>query len=537
MGGQYRLTTLGCKVNQYESQQLREVLESFGLRPVNRSGEATVAIVNTCAVTEQASRKNRQAIRRVACGGRVPVVVVGCGAAAEGERLRRIPGVCAVIGHDADAGLELRAFLENHLGVEPPSRRFDAKRAACLDPLDPRAGQNEGWMMADAHRAGRPATASRAAIDDPSRSLVIVNTPDALLGRIETFAGHQRAFLKVQDGCDAHCTYCIIPRLRPALRSKPIDTAVAEARDLVRAGHREIIITGIFLGAYGRETALRKRWAGRGSPLAALVRALARVDGLERLRLSSLEPADVDESLLEAVAANRVCVPHFHLPLQSGSAKVLRRMNRQYTPDQYVDMVTRVRAALDRPAISTDVIVGFPGETDADFEDSLAMARYAEFVKIHAFPFSPREKTAAARWHNEFVPAPTARDRMNRLAEVERDCALRFRRRFLGDVERVIVEHDDESVDPPRSTVEGGRTDRVAAGGRRVRHGRTDRYFATYFESSEVRAGEVVAVRIDRVTPTRTHGTRIDDRGANYPLPVWSGSTADESPFGSVGPA
>ena len=150
-----------------------------------------------------------------------------------------------------------------------------------------------------------------------------------LAGRIGRFAGHQRALLKVQEGCDALCTYCIIPKLRPMLRSKPIAAAVAETRGLVRAGHKEIVVTGIFLGAYGRETALRTRFTPGRSPLADLVEALARVEGLARLRLSSLEPGDVDERLLDVLVRHENCVPHLHLPLQSGSASLLMRMNRQ----------------------------------------------------------------------------------------------------------------------------------------------------------------------------------------------------------------
>jgi threonylcarbamoyladenosine tRNA methylthiotransferase MtaB len=327
--------------------------------------------------------------------------------------------------------------------------------------------------------------------------------------RITSFAGHQRAFLKVQDGCDAFCSYCIIPRLRPWPRSKPIKVAVAEARDLVRAGHKEIVVTGVFLGAYGRETAVRRRWARQGSPLAALVDALARVEGLRRLRLSSLEPGDVDEALLEELSAHKNCVPHLHLPLQSGSASILRRMNRQYTVAAFVEMIQRVRAALDRPAVSTDIIVGFPGETERDFEASIDIARRVEFCKIHAFPFSPRDQTVAARWRRDFVHPNVVRDRMRRLAEVERECSFRFRRRFVGQVERVIVE-------------ESGTLDGQTDEWHNVRHGRSDRYFKVHFETDEVRPGDLVSVRIDRVTPTRTHGRCLDASADSHPLHVTS---------------
>ena len=346
-----------------------------------------------------------------------------------------------------------------------------------------------------------------------SHRLVVVKPEAVLTGRIERFAGHQRAFLKVQDGCDAFCTYCIVPHLRPRLAWKPVEVAVSEARGLVRAGHKEIIVTGIFLGAYGRDTAVRKRFGPTRSPLADLLDALAKVEGLERLRLSSLEPGDVDEVLLDCLASHPCCVPHLHLPLQSGSEWILRRMNRQYTRDAFVDMVDRVKSALDRPAITTDVIVGFPGETDEDFEASVEMARYALFSKIHAFPFSPREGTAAGRWQRQFVAPSIVRERMSRLAEVERECSLFFRQKALGRVERVLVEGLPGSDDDPRHTDE-------------VCHGRADRYFEVHFEAvGDVCPGDMVAVRIDRITPTRTHGMLISASPGRYPLPVLAGAS------------
>ncbi len=495
MAGKYLLTTLGCKVNQYESQQIREILESHGLRSVRQGETADIAVVNTCAVTAGASRKNRQAIRRVARGG-TPILVVGCGATADGARLRSLPGVVAVLDHHLDLRTELRAALTHHMGAGPTRSAADATKPPTTAGTQPDATWNDVWIMAKSAMRRPAAEPSPGYPQNTITADLRVKTGGTLTGRIESFAGHQRAFLKVQDGCDAHCSYCIIPRLRPRLAYKPIEVAVAEARDLVRAGHKEIILTGIFLGAYGRETALRRHWSSRESPLADLVAALARVEGLERLRLSSLEPGDVDEALLEVLATRGACVPHLHLPLQSGSPEILRRMNRQYTRDAFIEMIDRVRAALDRPAITTDIIVGFPGEAEDDFEATLEIARHAEFCKIHAFPFSPREQTAAARWQKDFVPPPVVRERMHRLGEVERETSLSFRRRFIGEVEHVIVEEPHES-DAPSSA------------GMRILHGRAERYFEIHFEADDVRAGDLVSVRIGRVTPTRTHGTLL----------------------------
>ncbi len=522
MAGKYLLTTLGCKVNQYESQQIREVLESLGLRPARRGDAPDVAVVNTCAVTAGAQRKTRQMIRRAVHRGSAPVVVVGCAATADAQRLRKLAGVAAVLGHGVDVCAELRNFLADFLGVRPAQPPADAV-SATHNRSD--VNRNDVSIKPGNAPRGKKATSTQAA-NPPIHTtppIFVVKTSKTLTGRIEAFAGHQRAFLKVQDGCDAFCTYCIIPQLRPDLRSKPIEEALAEARDLVRAGHKEIIVTGIFLGAYGRETALRKRWLPQRSPLAALVDALARVEGLQRLRLSSLEPGDVDEALLDVLAAHRACVPHLHLPLQSGSPKILQRMNRQYTVDAFVDVVDRVRAVLDQPAISTDIIVGFPGEDEHDFQASLEVVRCAEFCKIHAFPFSPRDKTAAARWQQDFVHPTVVRERMHRLADVERECSLSFRRRFVGEVERVIVEG------PPRF-------DKLSSARHYLdvhrNHGRADRYFEIHFETpglhnragcaDRVHPGDLVTVRIDRVTPTLTHGTLLRPNADSYPLCVLS---------------
>ena len=512
MTGKYLLTTLGCKVNQYESEQLREVLESFGLRPAQPGDVADVAVVNTCAVTAAASRKSRQAIRRVARGGRTPVVLVGCGATADAERLRELAGVTAVLGHDVNVCDELRNLLVDRLGGGSTVQPQPAQAGVGESHRRPSVNGQDVWIKPVDGQPGCDAPTPRTA-DSPlnviGTSLPVVKTAETLAGHISEFAGRQRAFLKVQDGCDAHCTYCIIPSLRPKLRWKPIETAVAEARDLVRAGHKEIILTGIFLGAYGRDTALRKRWRNGRSPLAVLVESLAGVAGLRRLRLSSLEPGDVDESLLEVLAQRENCVPHLHLPLQSGSEDILRRMNRQYSRDDFVKLVDRVQDVLDRPAITTDVIVGFPGETEEDFQASVEIARYATFCKIHAFPFSPRDGTAAARWGADYVDPAIVRERMKRLGAVGEELSLEFRKRFIGHTERIIVE---------QSVGLGGQdTDATC-----VAHGRSDRYFAVHSttERRDLSAGDLVNVRIDRVTPTRTHGTLLPCESESRPGPT-----------------
>jgi threonylcarbamoyladenosine tRNA methylthiotransferase MtaB len=501
MAGKYLLVTLGCKVNQYESQQIRQHLDSIGLQPAEPGETADLAVVNTCAVTREALRKSRQAIRRASRDGNTPVLVVGCGSRADPHGLRRLPGVIAAVSYDDDWS-KLHEFLGHAGGPKPVLAVGGAGRTDGATEERPGAGGNEVWMMPDARPQGASAPASRT--NSPLNVIArrgSVKTGPPLTERIRSFAGHQRAFLKVQDGCDAACSYCLVPQLRPALRSKPINVAVEEASDLVRSGHREIVLTGVFLGAYGRDTAVRRRWRpGRTSPLAALVDAVAQVEGLARLRLSSLEPGDVDCSLLDVLARREACVPHLHLPLQSGSATILRRMNRQYTPEEFNATIDRARSSFGRPAISTDIIVGFPGETESDFEATLSIARQAEFCRIHAFPFSPRSGTAAARRIREFTPRDVVHDRLRRLRELARSLSYSFRQRLLGEAERIIVEHRP-------ATQSGSREDPAYC------VGRADRYFDIEVSGTGLQAGDLVPVRVIRVTPTRTVGTRMREAG------------------------
>ncbi len=504
MSRKYLLRTLGCKVNQYESQQLRETLDSLGLRGALPGETADLAVVNSCAVTASASAKTRQAVRRQAAGGKTPVVVIGCGAAADKERLASIPGVVGLFSHEDDAVEALRHIVVHRL--ETFSDRSEA-----ADPGDTRrTGGDDGWVGSG---SSEPTTqdADQLTRLSVATSSTDVNVVHDLARTIRRFDGHQRAFLKVQDGCDAHCTYCIIPRLRPTLRSKSIESAVAEAKSLVAAGHREIVLTGIYLGAYQRPTALRRRFdtADGSSALAELVGAIAEVDGLVRLRISSLEPGDVNQHLLDVLATNESCVPHLHLPLQAGSSRILKRMNRQYDADDFREMIDRTRDALDRPAISTDIVVGFPGETDQDFLETLEVAKYAGFCKIHAFPFSPREKTAAARWTKEFVQPSLVRERMQQLRELEQELAATFEQQFVGTTQRLLVEKNERPV----------------SGESGVARGRSDRYFEVIFEPDQrnpSNPGDVVLVQIDRVSPRRVHGTLAQPSASSLSLPVMS---------------
>ena len=449
----FSVSTLGCRVNHYEAEQIAGLLRQRGLTRVAAPG-GDVRVVHTCSVTTEAATKSRQATRRAtrlpvlgqaedADHGDAKVIVTGCWASSDKATAEAIPGVAAVLAHTDDVRARLEAMLDD-------------------------------WLP-------RPVLRER----EPEAARGFTSLP--LLG--QSRQTHQRAFLKVQDGCDAHCTYCIIPQLRPALWSKSIDDAVDEATALVRTGHREIVLTGIFLGAFGRATALRRRQPDDAKPLAALIDALCtRVPGLARLRLSSLEPGDLDADLLHALRRHEQVVPHFHLPLQSGSDAILRRMNRQYGRADYLGMVDAVRDAFDRPALTTDVIVGFPGEDDAAFADTLAVVRHAGFVHTHAFPYSPRPNTAAARWTDRRVPPQVARERLAELQGVTATTADAFVRQFVGETAAVLVERSTDPAAP--------------------RHGRSERYFDVAFDGP-AEPGDLVSVRVERAEAGRAFGRRL----------------------------
>ncbi len=257
-------------------------------------------------------------------------------------------------------------------------------------------------------------------------------------GGIARFDGHRRAFVKTQDGCALKCTYCIIPSVRGGLRSREPEEIIAEVRRLVETGYREIVLTGIHLGHYGVE--LTRGRSGRPRyRLAHLIADLNRIPGDWRLRLSSLDAGEVDADFLDRVADCGRLAPHFHLCLQSGSDDVLARMRRRYRSARFLETVNLIRRQYDRPALSTDVIVGFPGETDSDFEATLNVCRDAGFMKIHAFPFSSRKGTPAATFPDQ-IPAAVKSERMERLGQLERTLSGDYHRSLVGMTLSVMVE-------------------------------------------------------------------------------------------------
>lgn len=378
--GSVRFVTFGCKANQYDTQVLREALVRRGWR--EGSEGADLVVMNTCTVTAEAGRKARQLARRIHRESpATKIAMVGCLAESEPEVLRELPGVeWVLIGGEAKRPINFLRELGEELSPEELGIPYG----------------------------------------------------------ITEFHGHTRAFLKIQDGCDMACSYCIIPKVRGASRSRSVEELCAEVQRLVGAGHVEVVLCGIHIGHWGRDL---------GGDIAQLVRALAEThargpDGEAadfRLRLSSIEATEVTPELLALMAErpDRIA-PHLHMPLQSGDDRVLAAMNRWYTGDEYLDRCLRIREELVEPAFTTDVIVGFPGEDEAAFARSCAILEAARFSKVHVFPFSARPGTAA---HGlKPVPCQEMRDRRLRLGDLSSELGRAFRQRLAGREESVVPE-------------------------------------------------------------------------------------------------
>jgi threonylcarbamoyladenosine tRNA methylthiotransferase MtaB len=402
--------TLGCRLNQVDSQDLAARLEQHGFHsvPFEHGGpaRADVVIVNTCTVTGRADVSDRQMIRRAVRrhpGARV--VVTGCWAQTDPAAVASLPGVDVVLGNADKPRLpEIVARL-----VEETSTREGAGSRPPLAPAHPRA-LVEVADIASVRTMSTPAT--------PTKPM-----------------GRSRAFVKVQEGCQHRCAFCIVPRARGVSRSLDPNVVLDHARQLVELGHPEIVLTGVDLGHYGADLA---SGTSSGTSLAALVRALVEVPGLRWLRLSSVLPAYFTSELLDVVTTSPVIAPHLHIPLQSGSDRVLRGMRRPYNIAMYRGLVERLAAAIPGLGLGADVIVGFPGETDDDFVATMTLAEALPFSYLHVFGYSDRKDTAAARLQDH-VPAATIAKRSLALRELAEAKNLAFRQRMRGAVEDVLV--------------------------------------------------------------------------------------------------
>jgi len=372
------LTNLGCKLNQAEIERLGRQFEAAGHQVVGSLAEADLHVVNSCTVTHTAARESRKAAGRARRSGRpVRTVLTGCYASGAPEEAARLAGVDLVVPN-----------TEKERLVDLVHAAFPGEDLAV--PCAPQAGQ-----------------------------LIPTNT---------------RALVKVEDGCDMRCSFCIIPFTRGAQRSRPAAEVVAEVRELVGRGHREIVITGVQISA----------WRSEGGRLGDLVRAILYQTEVPRLRLTSIAPWDLDERLLDLWEDRRLC-RHLHLSLQSGATATLRRMRRPYTAEAYLALLGRVRAAVPGVAVTTDVIVGFPGETEEEFAASLATVEAAGFARIHVFPYSPRPGTTAERMPDHVSPEEK-RERMERMLAAAGRAERAFRTAHLGTRQTVLWERPKDGL-------------------------------------------------------------------------------------------
>ncbi|HEU4368735.1 MAG TPA: tRNA (N(6)-L-threonylcarbamoyladenosine(37)-C(2))-methylthiotransferase MtaB [Methylomirabilota bacterium] len=379
--------TLGCRLNQVDTQQAQTLLEARGFHAVAVEARPDVVIVNTCTVTARAELSDRRAIRRAArLSPDARVVVTGCWAQTSPADVAALGGVDLVVGN-ADKP-RLPDLVSGLLGAPPHAPRIEVSDVAeaRLEPVAP---------------------------------------PSSARG------GRSRAFLKIQDGCQHRCAFCIVPFARGSSRSLAPDDVEEQARRLVAAGHPEIVLTGVDLGHYGADLAPR-------TSLAALLARLTRLNGLRWLRVSSMLPAYFTDDVLEILVDSPVIAPHFHVPLQSGSDRVLRAMRRPYTTAQYRRVVERLAAAIPRLGLGADTIVGFPGETEADFAATVDLVQSLPFTYLHVFPYSPRRGTEAAGRPGRLDPLTLA-GRARRLRAVAAARNRRFREALVGRMEEVLV--------------------------------------------------------------------------------------------------
>ena len=419
------LHNLGCKVNAYETEAMQEMLEQAGYEIVPFKEGADVYVINTCTVTNIADRKSRQMLHRARkLNPEAVVVAAGCYVQTQGER-EIDPCIDIVIGnnHKKDLVRILREYEEN--------REKD------------RAGE-----IGDINRTKE------------YESLHLTRTGE-----------HTRAYIKVQDGCNQFCTYCIIPYARGRVRSREMQDVEQEVRTLAGNGYQEVVLTGIHLSSYGIDFDGRRH-------LIELIRAVHEIEGIRRIRLGSLEPGIVTEEFAEALASMPKICPHFHLSLQSGCDAVLKRMNRKYTSGEYYEKCRILRKYFDAPALTTDVIVGFPGETEAEFQESYDFVDKVDFYETHIFKYSKREGTKAASMPDQ-VDEQIKAQRSARLIELGEKKRKAYEKKFIGRTVEVLVEED------------------AVIGGKNVQTGHTKEYIKIALDSEENLRNCIVNVQID----------------------------------------
>src|SRR6266568_1408903 len=443
----FAVATLGCKVNQADSEAIGEQMSNAGFVQRDFNEIADVYIVNTCTVTHLGDRSSRQLISQAR--RRHPealLVVTGCYAELSPKAVAALPGVDLVIGNSGKESLA-EVIIDQCKTREPEEPQPDPAQTSIVGvplvgtlsptprpslpmlPLDARYTQNMQHIGSDSSLAIDP-TEEEPQPDNPSRPFTLqeATLPGSVSARL---VSRTRVQMKVQDGCDNRCTYCIVPYVRGGSRSRSIASVVEHVQRKVRAGFQEIVLTGIHLGDYHPD-------GDEQRTLGDLIATLLRETDIPRIRVSSLEPEDFRLEWLELWKDPRMC-RHLHLPMQSGSDAILRRMARRYNSARYHTIITTAKRLVPGIAISTDIITGFPGETDDDFEQTYQLATALQFAKMHVFRFSPRQGTAAARMRGQ-IRDEVKKARSERLLTLNEIDNRRFREQFLGETVQVLIE-------------------------------------------------------------------------------------------------
>lgn len=383
------LHNLGCKVNAYETEAMQQLLEENGYEIVPFKEGADVYVINTCTVTNMADRKSRQMLHRAKkMNPDAVVVAAGCYVQAKEAAGEIDESIDIVIGNN--------------------------KKKDLIQILDAFYEEKQG--------------ASKAVID-------INHTHEYEEMHLNKTAEHTRAYIKVQDGCNQFCTYCIIPFARGRVRSRAKEDVVREVTELAKNGYQEVVLTGIHLSSYGVDL--------EGETLLSLILAVNEIEGIKRIRLGSLEPRIITEEFVQTISGLEKMCPHFHLSLQSGCDETLRRMNRRYTSEEYYEKCILLRKYFKNPALTTDVIVGFPGETEEEFAKSKAFIDKVDFYETHIFKYSKREGTKAAVMENQ-IPEQKKTERSNELLALDREKRAKYEEQFIGTKVEVLIEEQIE---------------------------------------------------------------------------------------------
>ena len=383
------LHNLGCKVNSYELESAEQQLLQHGYEIVPFAPGADIYVINTCTVTNIADRKSRQMLRRAKkMNPDALVVAMGCYAQVKGKELNKDDAIDIVIGNNKRGELLRALQLYESTGVK-----------------------QEAWI-------------------DINRTNVYENIS------IDHVEEHTRAFVKIQDGCNQFCSYCIIPYARGRVRSRNLPDIIREIQSIADSGCREVVITGIHVCSYGRDLK-------DGSDLVSVLKAVDQIEGIERIRLGSLEPGSMTEEVIREMSRMKKLCPHFHLSLQSGCDRTLKRMNRKYDTETFRKVCENLRRYFDDPALTTDIITGFPGETDEDFEECRKFVEEIQFYETHIFPYSRREGTRAASFPDQITEA-VKKERSRVLLEMNAKAAERYLKRYIGVPVEILIEEKIE---------------------------------------------------------------------------------------------